>query len=94
MDFVTVTTDANVATVSLRRGKVNALNDRVVAELRSCFRDLSIDPAVKTVILTGTPQGVGFARKPPVFLKHGDKMVIEVEKIGRLENPVVAEGAK
>jgi 2-keto-4-pentenoate hydratase/2-oxohepta-3-ene-1,7-dioic acid hydratase in catechol pathway len=47
-----------------------------------------------TVILTGTPQGVGFARKPPVFLKHGDKMVIEVEKIGRLENPVVAEGAK
>lgn len=46
-----------------------------------------------TVILTGTPQGVGFARKPPVFLKHGDTVVIEVERIGRLENPVVAEGA-
>src|ERR1041385_2559646 len=40
-----------------------------------------------SVILTGTPQGVGFARKPPVWLKAGDKVVIEIEKIGRLENP-------
>ena len=43
-----------------------------------------------TVILTGTPQGVGFARKPPVWLKAGDQVVIEVEKIGRLVNPVAA----
>ena len=43
-----------------------------------------------TVILTGTPQGVGFARKPPVFLKDGDRVVIEVERIGSLENPVRA----
>jgi len=40
------------------------------------------------VILTGTPQGVGFARKPPVWMKSGDKVVVEIEKIGRLENPV------
>jgi len=44
-----------------------------------------------TVILTGTPQGVGMARKPPVFLKDGDRVVIEIEGIGRLENPVKAE---
>ena len=43
------------------------------------------------VILTGTPQGVGFARKPPVFLKPGDTVVVEIEKIGRLENPVTRE---
>ena len=43
-----------------------------------------------TVILTGTPQGVGFARKPPVFLCAGDEVAIEVERIGRLVNPVVA----
>lgn len=43
-----------------------------------------------TVILTGTPQGVGFARQPPIWLKAGDQVVIEVEKIGRLINPVVA----
>jgi 2-keto-4-pentenoate hydratase/2-oxohepta-3-ene-1,7-dioic acid hydratase in catechol pathway len=44
-----------------------------------------------TVILTGTPQGVGFARTPPVWLKAGDTCVVEIEKIGRLENPVCNE---
>ena len=44
-----------------------------------------------TVILTGTPQGVGFARQPPVFLRAGDEVVVEVEKIGRLVNPVRAQ---
>ena len=43
------------------------------------------------VILTGTPQGVGFARKPPVWMKDGDTVVVEIEKIGRLENKVLAE---
>jgi 2-keto-4-pentenoate hydratase/2-oxohepta-3-ene-1,7-dioic acid hydratase in catechol pathway len=44
-----------------------------------------------TVILTGTPQGVGFAQKPPVFLKAGDTVSIEIEKIGTLTNPVINE---
>ena len=44
-----------------------------------------------TVILTGTPHGVGVARKPPVFLKPGDSITIDIEKIGALTNPVIAE---
>jgi 2-keto-4-pentenoate hydratase/2-oxohepta-3-ene-1,7-dioic acid hydratase in catechol pathway len=44
-----------------------------------------------TVILTGTPHGVGFARKPPVFMKAGDTVSIEIEGIGTLTNPVVDE---
>jgi len=40
------------------------------------------------VILTGTPAGVGFARTPPVWMKDGDIIAIEIEQIGRLENPV------
>ncbi len=44
-----------------------------------------------TVILTGTPHGVGGARKPPVFLQPGDTVVIEIEGIGSLTNPVVEE---
>lgn len=44
-----------------------------------------------TVILTGTPHGVGMARKPPLWLKAGDEVTIEIEKIGRLTNPVVEE---
>jgi len=42
------------------------------------------------VIATGTPAGVGFARKPPVFLKPGDRMEVEVEHIGGLGNPAEA----
>jgi len=42
------------------------------------------------VIATGTPPGVGFARKPPVFLKPGDKMAVVIEKVGTLGNPVTA----
>lgn len=40
------------------------------------------------LIPTGTPFGVGFSRKPPVFLKHGDECVCEVEKIGAIRNTV------
>mmetsp|Transcript_123122 Transcript_123122/g.343412 ORF Transcript_123122/g.343412 Transcript_123122/m.343412 type:complete len:150 (-) Transcript_123122:217-666(-) len=43
-----------------------------------------------TVILTGTPEGVGFARKPPVYLKAGDTVTIAIEGIGELTNSVVA----
>jgi 2-keto-4-pentenoate hydratase/2-oxohepta-3-ene-1,7-dioic acid hydratase in catechol pathway len=41
-----------------------------------------------TVIITGTPHGVGMARKPPVWMKAGDSVTIEIEGIGRLTNPV------
>ena len=44
-----------------------------------------------TVILTGTPSGVGMAADPPRWLRPGDAVAIEIEGIGRLENPVVAE---
>jgi len=44
-----------------------------------------------TVILTGTPHGIGAARQPPVFLKPGDTVTIEVSQIGSLTNPVIEE---
>ena len=44
-----------------------------------------------TVILTGTPDGVGFTRQPPLFLKAGDLVSVEIEKIGTLTNRVVRE---
>jgi 2-keto-4-pentenoate hydratase/2-oxohepta-3-ene-1,7-dioic acid hydratase in catechol pathway len=43
------------------------------------------------VVSTGTPSGVGFARKPPRYLQPGDDVVVCVESIGSLRNPVVAE---
>ena len=44
-----------------------------------------------TVILTGTPHGVGMASKPPRWLKPGDRVSIDIEKIGTLSNPVALE---
>jgi 2-keto-4-pentenoate hydratase/2-oxohepta-3-ene-1,7-dioic acid hydratase in catechol pathway len=44
-----------------------------------------------TVILTGTPAGVGFTRQPAVFLQEGDRVTVAIEKIGVLANPVKLE---
>jgi 2-keto-4-pentenoate hydratase/2-oxohepta-3-ene-1,7-dioic acid hydratase in catechol pathway len=43
------------------------------------------------IVSTGTPPGVGFARKPPVFLKPGDDVAVKIEGIGELRNRCVAE---
>lgn len=62
-----------------------------VAEIVSDLsRSMTLLPG--TVIMTGTPDGVGFVRKPPVFLRQGDVITIVIEKIGELTNPVEKEG--
>ena len=43
------------------------------------------------VVITGTPAGVGYARKPPVFMKQGDTIEVEIEGVGLLSNPIVDE---
>ena len=54
-----------------------------------CSKNMTLLPG--TVIMTGTPEGVGFARKPPLFLKDGDVVEIEIEGIGKLVNGVHKE---
>lgn len=46
------------------------------------------------IIFTGTPGGVGIAMKPPQFMKVGDKVTIEIEKLGSITNTLVAEDTK
>jgi 2-keto-4-pentenoate hydratase/2-oxohepta-3-ene-1,7-dioic acid hydratase in catechol pathway len=58
----------------------------VVAYLSTVF---TLEPG--DLIFTGTPAGVGFTRKPPVFLKHGDVVEIEIAELGVLRNTVVQE---
>jgi 2-keto-4-pentenoate hydratase/2-oxohepta-3-ene-1,7-dioic acid hydratase in catechol pathway len=60
---------------------------RLIAHLSSVF---TLEPG--DIISTGTPAGVGFARKPPRWLTPGDEVVVRVEGLGELVNPVVAEG--
>jgi 2-keto-4-pentenoate hydratase/2-oxohepta-3-ene-1,7-dioic acid hydratase in catechol pathway len=59
---------------------------RLIAFLSSVF---TLEPG--DIIATGTPAGVGFARKPPRWLKPGDEVTVRVEGLGELTNPVVAE---
>lgn len=64
---------------------------RIPRLLRDCSVGMELLPG--DVILTGTPEGTGFARKPPEFLRVGDVLETEVEQIGVLRNPVVAYDA-
>jgi 2-keto-4-pentenoate hydratase/2-oxohepta-3-ene-1,7-dioic acid hydratase in catechol pathway len=50
-------------------------------------RLMTLEPG--DILATGTPEGVGFKRQPPIFLHDGDLVEVEVEKIGTLRNPVV-----
>lgn len=52
-----------------------------------------IDLEAGDVIPTGTPAGVGFKRKPPIFLTAGDTVAVTIPGIGTLSNPVIAETA-
>ncbi len=54
-----------------------------------CSTFIDLEPG--DVIVTGTPGGVGAARKPPVFMQHGDEIEIEVTPIGKLVNPIISE---
>ncbi len=59
---------------------------KLVAYLSSVF---TLEPG--DIIATGTPGGVGFARKPPRYLKPGDECRVRIEGLGELYNPVIAE---
>lgn len=71
-----------------------ANTDTMIYDIPTILEHISdfIDLEPGDVIPTGTPAGVGFKRKPPVFLKHGDTITVEIPGIGVLSNPVVDEG--
>jgi len=52
---------------------------------------LTLEPG--DVIVMGTPAGVGQARNPPVWMKAGDTIEIEIERVGLLSNPIADEAA-
>jgi acylpyruvate hydrolase len=63
--------------------------DQTVAMLSEC---MTLEPG--DLIVMGTPSGVGHARKPPVWMKRGDVIEVEIEKVGLLRNPIEDERAR
>jgi 2-keto-4-pentenoate hydratase/2-oxohepta-3-ene-1,7-dioic acid hydratase in catechol pathway len=63
----------------------------IVEMLVYITQGLTLEPG--DVIFTGTPSGVGHARKPPVWMKNGDTIEVEIEGIGTLRNPIADEKA-
>jgi 2-keto-4-pentenoate hydratase/2-oxohepta-3-ene-1,7-dioic acid hydratase in catechol pathway len=73
----------------------SANTDDLIFNVRKLVSMISVAMTLEPgdIIVTGTPSGVGAARKPPVFMKPGDICEIEIERIGTLKNPVVAQAA-
>jgi 2-keto-4-pentenoate hydratase/2-oxohepta-3-ene-1,7-dioic acid hydratase in catechol pathway len=65
----------------------------LIFDVRKLVSSISIAMTLEPgdIIVTGTPSGVGGARKPPVFMKPGDVCEVEIERIGTLRNPIIAQ---
>jgi len=72
---------------TMQKSNTRNLIFKVPALVSHISKVMTLEPG--DVISTGTPGGVGFTRKPPVYLQPGDVVEIEIEGIGILRNPVV-----
>jgi 2-keto-4-pentenoate hydratase/2-oxohepta-3-ene-1,7-dioic acid hydratase in catechol pathway len=71
---------------TMQDSNTNQLIFKIPELIEHISRSVTLEPG--DIIATGTPPGVGFARKPPVFLKDGDVCEVEIEGLGTLINPV------
>ena len=79
---------ARVNGVTLQDSNTSKMIFKVPQLIAHISASITLEPG--DIIATGTPEGVGVFRTPPIFLKAGDVVEIEIEKLGTLRNPVVA----
>jgi acylpyruvate hydrolase len=79
---------ARVNGTTLQDSNTSRMIFRVAELIAFISASITLEPG--DIIATGTPEGVGVFRTPPIFLKPGDIVEIEIEKLGLLRNPVVA----
>ena len=72
---------------TMQDGRTRDLIFSVFSLVSYLSRQMTLLPG--TLIMTGTPSGIGFTRTPQIFLKPGDRVEVEIEGIGVLENSVV-----
>jgi len=82
---------ARVNGVTVQDSNTSKMIFRIPELIEFISGGISLEPG--DIIATGTPEGVGVFRNPPVFLKAGDIVEVEIEKLGVLRNPVVASPA-
>lgn len=78
---------ARVNGETLQSSNTSKMIFRVPELIEFISESITLEPG--DIIATGTPEGVGVFRKPPIFLKPGDIVEIEIERLGVLRNPVV-----
>jgi 2-keto-4-pentenoate hydratase/2-oxohepta-3-ene-1,7-dioic acid hydratase in catechol pathway len=74
---------------TLQKSNTRELIFKIPELIEYASRVVTLEPG--DIVATGTPAGVGFARKPPRWLKAGDELVVRIEGVGELRNPVIAE---
>jgi len=77
MEFIELQRNDGIATLTLRRGKVNALNNAMVDQLREALKITESDPEIKSVILTGTGKFFSFGFDIPEFLSFTKEQFTE-----------------
>ena len=65
--------------------------EAMIHDIPRIIEHFSMGCTLEDVIMSGTPQGVGYGRDPPVYLKDGDKIEIEIEGIGTLRHSIIYE---
>lgn len=78
--------------VTLQQGNTRDMIFPVTRTIAFLSSLMTLEPG--DLIATGTPSGVGFKRQPPVFLKAGDAVEVEIEGIGMICNPVIEPGGR
>jgi 2-keto-4-pentenoate hydratase/2-oxohepta-3-ene-1,7-dioic acid hydratase in catechol pathway len=74
---------------TLQKSNTRELVFRIPALIEFISTVVTLEPG--DVVATGTPGGVGFARRPPRWLKPGEEVIVRIAGIGELRNPTVAE---
>jgi 2-keto-4-pentenoate hydratase/2-oxohepta-3-ene-1,7-dioic acid hydratase in catechol pathway len=75
--------------VMLQKSNTKELIFKIPELIEYISQVVTLEPG--DIVATGTPPGVGFAQKPPRWLRPGDEVIVRIEGIGELRNPVVAE---
>jgi 2-keto-4-pentenoate hydratase/2-oxohepta-3-ene-1,7-dioic acid hydratase in catechol pathway len=74
----------------VQKAKIDSMVFSIKTLISMLSQAMTLEPG--DLIVSGTPSGVGGARKPPLWMKPGDTVEVEIDKIGILTNPIVAEG--